>query len=100
MSFPPFFKKQDSSIFLTIKLHPRSTKNDIKISDFSLDIFVKEPPVKGKANQALIRYLSKMFSIPTSSLAIVSGLKSKTKIVSIIGYSTDTILKKIKSIKS
>ncbi len=100
MSFPPFFKERDNSIFLTIQLHPRSPKNRIEISDFSFDIFIKEPPVKGKANQALIKHLSKILSIPTSSLSIVSGLKSKTKIVSITGYSTDSILKKIKSIKS
>jgi uncharacterized protein (TIGR00251 family) len=100
LSFPPFFKEQDSSIFLTIKLHPRSSKNNIEINDFSLDIFVKEPPVKGKANQALVKYLSKTLSIPSSSLTIVSGLKSKTKIVCITGYSTDTILEKIKRLKS
>ena len=100
MSFPPFFKKQDNSVFLTINLHPRSPKNNIKISDFSLDVFVKEPPVKGKANQALVKYLSKILAIPTSSLKIVGGLKSKTKIVSITGYSLDTLLEKIKSFKS
>ncbi|MFW9851923.1 MAG: DUF167 domain-containing protein [Candidatus Thorarchaeota archaeon] len=99
MSFPPFLRKQNANIFLTIKLHPRSPKNSFKINDYSFDIFIKEPPVKGKANQALVKYLSKLLSIPTSSLTIVGGLKSKTKIVSIIGYSADMILKKIESIK-
>ena len=100
MSFPLFLEEQNGSIFLTIKLHPRSPKNNFKINDFSFDIFIKEPPVKGKANQALVKYLSKLLTIPTSSLTIVSGLKSKTKIVCITGFSTDEILKKIKSFKS
>lgn len=100
MSFPPFIKEQDKRIFLTIKLHPRSPKNSIKINDFSLSVFIKEPPVKGKANQALVKYLSKILSIPTSSLTIVSGLKFKTKIVCITGFTADIILRKIESIKS
>ena len=100
MSFPHFFKKQNNSVFLTINLHPRSPKNSVEINDFSFDVFIKEPPVKGKANQALVKYLSKILSIPSSSLAIVSGFKSKTKIVSITDYSPDIIFEKIKSLKS
>jgi len=100
LSFPPFFKKQDDTIFLTIKLHPKSSKNKIIVDDFSLEIFVTDPPLKGKANQALIKYMSKIFTVPISSLEIVSGFKSRIKVISITGLSAEMILKKLMNFKS
>jgi len=45
---------------------------------------VKEPPQEGKANRALIKVLAQHFGVPKSQVRIVSGLKSKSKVIEIV----------------
>lgn len=40
---------------------------------------VKEPPIGGKANEAIIKALAKYFNIPPSSVRLVRGQSSKHK---------------------
>lgn len=42
-------------------------------------VSVKEAPVDGKANEAIIRALAEYFDIPKSSVELVSGQTSKQK---------------------
>lgn len=44
-------------------------------------VSVKELPVAGKANEAIIRALAEYFKVPKSSVRIISGQTSKRKIV-------------------
>ena len=46
-------------------------------------VSVKEPPVQGKANEAIIRVLAEHFGVSRSKVRISSGLTSKQKIVEI-----------------
>ncbi len=46
-------------------------------------VWVKEPAKEGKANQAVIKALAKYFSVPKSSVNIVSGAGGKQKIIEI-----------------
>ena len=95
MSKHPCFEERDDSISISISIHPNSQKNRILITDYSIEIYIKEPPTKGKANQALIKYLSKKLEISSSSLKILHGEKSKKKIVSISGLSKQQILERM-----
>ena len=49
-----------------------------------LQVRVKAPPQEGRANEAVIQALAAYFKIPKSHVAIVGGLKSKTKIVQVV----------------
>ena len=42
-------------------------------------------PEKGKANLELIRKLAKHFKVSSSQVKIVAGLKSRDKVVEIVG---------------
>ena len=46
-------------------------------------VWVKEPPVDGKANDAISRALAEYFDIGVSRVILVSGQSSKTKIFKI-----------------
>lgn len=58
-------------------------KND-EIGEF-LEIFVPERAVDGKANQAVIKLLSKKFGTPKTKITLKTGTKSKFKIFEIDG---------------
>ncbi|MBI4276255.1 DUF167 domain-containing protein [Candidatus Uhrbacteria bacterium] len=47
-------------------------------------VTVKEPPVQGRANAAIVRVLSEHFHIAPSLVRIVSGYRSRQKIVEVI----------------
>lgn len=67
-----------------VKVKPNSKKQVIDESaDGSLTVYLKSPPVDGKANQELIELLAEKFEVPKSQIRIKSGLSSRTKLVEI-----------------
>lgn len=71
---------------IAIKVKPGSKKGPIvqpSLIDDKLLVFVREPAVDGKANRAIIKLLADYFEVAKSKVWIVSGLKSRTKIVEI-----------------
>lgn len=51
----------------------------LKITSDTYAVSVKEPPVDGRANEAIIKSLSKYFNIPRSQILLISGYTSKIK---------------------
>jgi uncharacterized protein (TIGR00251 family) len=45
-----------------------------------LKIAVQAPPIEGRANSALIAYLAELFGLPRSSVELVSGELSRSKV--------------------
>jgi uncharacterized protein YggU (UPF0235/DUF167 family) len=52
-------------------------------------LHVSAPPVNGKANQAIIRFLAKLAGVPAGSVRIVSGATASTKIVELDGIDSE-----------
>lgn len=48
-----------------------------------IHVYVSEPPLEGKANNAVAHALSKYFEVKRSEVILVSGEKSKNKIFEI-----------------
>ncbi len=66
---------------LTVKVHPNSKNPRLeKSADGLFDIYVKESPQQGKANEAVVEALSEYFKIPKTTITLVRGGKSKIKI--------------------
>ncbi len=67
-----------------VKVKPNSkTQKLVEETDGSLTVHLKSPPVDGKANEELIKLLSKKFDLPKSSIRIKSGLSSRQKLIEI-----------------
>lgn len=47
-------------------------------------VYVHEPPLEGKANNAIIEALTKYFKVKKSSVMLISGEKSKNKLFEIL----------------
>jgi uncharacterized protein YggU (UPF0235/DUF167 family) len=48
-------------------------------------VSIKEPPVAGKANDAIIKVLAKYFDVAPSLVRLVSGASAKRKVFEIFG---------------
>jgi uncharacterized protein (TIGR00251 family) len=74
------------SLLLKVYLQPKSSKNEV-VGPYRDGIKVKvtAPPVEGKANEALIRFLGRAFAISPSCIEIIKGLHSRQKTLRISG---------------
>ena len=70
-------------IFIQAKPNSRESKIE-KIDDNRYIVSVKEPPVKGMANEAIIKVVADFFNTSKSSVRIISGYTSRQKILEII----------------
>ncbi|OGH10505.1 MAG: hypothetical protein A2857_04375 [Candidatus Levybacteria bacterium RIFCSPHIGHO2_01_FULL_36_15] len=70
---------------ITVKVKTKSKVQDVKkIDENNYRVCVKEAPVDGKANKALIKIIAKYFKISSSRIIIISGETSRQKIIEII----------------
>ena len=58
---------------------------DSASAEKSLTIYLREKPVDGAANTALVKLLAKHFDVAKSCVIIKSGASSRHKIIEIIG---------------
>lgn len=67
---------------LDVVVAPKSSRDAI-LGEYQgrLKIALTAPPVDGKANEALIAFLSKKTNVPKSKIAIARGMTSKRKAV-------------------
>jgi uncharacterized protein (TIGR00251 family) len=68
---------------LKYKVKVKLNEDFVKVNDNEIIIGIKAKPQKGKANRELIKKLTKHFRIPSSRVRIISGMKSKNKIIEI-----------------
>jgi uncharacterized protein (TIGR00251 family) len=82
---------------LAIRVTPRASHNEIAeiLSDGTVRIRLTAPPAEGKANEALIEFLSGVLDVPASRIEIVAGVTGRDKLVSVLDMDTDTVHQKI-----
>lgn len=68
---------------IAIKVIPGSKQNSYKEESGAIKVYLTAPPVDGKANVALVKFLAKHFDVNTSRISIFKGLTSRNKIVDI-----------------
>lgn len=64
-----------------VKVKPNSRAEGIVKEGDIFIVRVHELPREDKANQAVIKLLAKHFGVPRSQVRILSGLRSKNKII-------------------
>jgi uncharacterized protein (TIGR00251 family) len=70
---------------LFVKAKPSAGKTFVKkIDESHFEIAVKEPPIKGLANQAIISVLAEYFSVEKARVRITSGYTSRQKMIEIL----------------
>ena len=79
-----------------VYLQPKASKNEI-VGPYRDGIKVKvtAPPVEGKANESLIRFLARECGISPSSFEMIKGHHAREKILKISGNVDQELLKRI-----
>lgn len=79
---------KEATITVKIHLQPRASQNGIDgVQGDALKLRVTAPPVEGRANKALQKLLAKRLGIPPSQITIITGQRSREKLVQVSGIS-------------
>lgn len=93
MSLPSYLRVQADAIWLSIKLQPRASVDEIgePLGD-ELRIKVTAPPVDAAANEALLRLLAERLGCARSRAELARGHTSRHKVVKIYGMTVEEVL--------
>ncbi len=80
------------STTLIVRVTPRAKHTQIAgWRESMLCIKLAAPPVDGKANEELIRFLASLLHVPQSMITIISGASARIKRLSIAGVSEKAV---------
>ncbi len=71
-------------MLIKVKVIPQAGKEEIiKKSEDSFEIWVKEKPIQGQANRAVISALEKYLNIDRTKIRLIKGFKQRNKVFEI-----------------
>ena len=82
---------------LEVKVTPRAKRNQIVGWHQHSLVLVKiaAPPVEGKANDELVRFLAGKLGVTPEQILIIRGHTSRQKVLEIEGVTDDEVLRKL-----
>ncbi len=86
-------RPDDPCATVSVRVVPRSSKEGVAgFEGGVVRIRLNAPPVEGKANEALVRFLSKALGVPKSRIALVVGERGRNKVVRVDGITREALL--------
>ena len=84
-------KEEHSTI--TVQVQPNASQNKVtRFEEGAWHLKIAAPPVKGKANQELLKFLSETLGVNKSSLTIEKGVTTKRKVIVIRGLRQNQVM--------
>ena len=85
----------EQSTSITVRVQPNAKRNQVvRFEGGILYIKIMAPPVKGKANAALLAFLSDILGVNKSRLSIEKGATSRMKVIAIEGMTQEEVRKR------
>ncbi|MDX1823424.1 MAG: DUF167 family protein [Thiohalomonadales bacterium] len=79
-----FYSWHNDSLLLHIYVQPRASQDEIVgPHGDSLKVRITAPPVEGKANEHLLKFLAKVFGVSRKQISLTSGQQGRHKLLCI-----------------
>jgi uncharacterized protein (TIGR00251 family) len=73
---------------IAVQVQPGAKKTEVVgLHDDALKLKLQAPPIEGRANEALVKFLSSVLSVPKSAVVITHGHTNKRKLVEVASKS-------------
>ena len=93
-----WIRETTKGVRLPVRVVPRASKNEIQgVFGDALKIRLQAPPIDGKANQALIGFLSSRLDLPAAQITIASGETGRNKTVLITGITKEELIRSLRA---
>lgn len=81
---PDWFRRDGDEVTLTLHVQPGAKRSEVAgLHGDTLKLRLAAPPVEGKANKALLRFLSEAFQVPLRNIELKQGAQSRHKVIRI-----------------
>ncbi len=89
-------KSHPDGATIRVRIIPRSSENTIAgTRGEGVAVKVTAPPVEGRANKSLLKFLAKTLGVPPTSLSILKGESSRDKLVLAADLTADEVRMKL-----
>ncbi len=93
---PLELKETPQGVLLAVKVQPRSRRPGFQgVHAGGIRLGVKEPPERGKANQAVARLLAEALQVAPGAIKLLRGATSSRKEFLIQGLSADQVRRRL-----
>ena len=85
-----WYRRDGETITLTLHVQPGAKRSEIAgLHGDALKIRLAAPPVEGRANEALRRFIAALFAVPQRQVELKQGVQSRHKVVAVSGSTVD-----------
>lgn len=89
----------DRGTRIAVRVVPRAPRTElVGLHGPELKIRLHAPPVEGKANAAVVRYLAEVLGVSTSQVVLLGGERSRSKSVGVTGMSPADVAARLASL--
>lgn len=79
-----WYRRDGDVLSLTLHVQPGAKRSEVAgLHGEALKLRLAAPPVEGKANEALMRFLAELFNVPLRNIELKQGAQSRHKVVRI-----------------
>jgi len=93
------FRVERENVSFWLEVKPRSARERLT-ADSSGELCLEShaPPTEGQANEACVRFFARALRLPQACVVIMSGHKSRRKLLRITGRSAEETIKQLKKL--
>ena len=85
-----WYRRDGEVITLTLHVQPGAKRNEIAgLHGAALKIRLAAPPVEGRANEALQKFIAELFAVPLRQVELKQGVQSRHKVVAVSASTVD-----------
>ena len=85
-----WYRRRDDLITLTLHVKPGAKRSEIVgLHGDALKIRLAAPPIEGRANEALLKFIAGIFAVPLRNVELHQGGQSRHKVVAVSGSSIE-----------
>jgi len=81
-----WYRREKDCVTLTLHIQPGAKRSEVAgLHGEALKIRLAAPPIDGRANEALLRFVADSFDVPLRQVELLRGAQSRHKMVKVTG---------------
>jgi hypothetical protein len=85
-----WYRRQGEVLTLTLHIQPGAKRSEVAgLHGDALKIRLAAPPIEGRANEALLKFVAELCGVPPRQVELKQGAQSRHKVVAVSGSRID-----------
>jgi uncharacterized protein (TIGR00251 family) len=81
-----WYRRNGDVVTLSLHVQPGAKRSELAgLHGEALKIKLAAPPIEGRANEALLKFIAKLFEVPVRQTSLKLGEQSRHKVIAITG---------------